>query len=285
MGSAFYAAVNPPFQRIIAALLCFTLLFTSVNASAFALTRHAYPPATTTTILAEKIIVDGERLCGEQFDADLGLYYLRARLMNPLTGRFWTADSYEGEGLDPASLHKYLYCQHDGVNLSDPSGNLPSLSELMVSAGIAISNFGARIGVTAAMGGGALWRLWSQMGIYAQNAAYNVMSLFPSAVIDRGIRFGSRIIDFSMRIGSRVANIEVKWGLPAKVGDSMTRMVGQAQEMIKTGQQAVIWSLRAPSAQQLDLAAKEMGPVTFNQVQFVHGIDGLYNWIKFYFQQ
>jgi len=147
MGSAFYAAVNPPFQRIIAALLCFTLLFTSVNASAFALTRHAYPPATTTTILAEKIIVDGERLCGEQFDADLGLYYLRARLMNPLTGRFWTADSYEGINEDPASLHKYMYANGDGVNASDPSGNYTSLVSVMITAGI-----GAGIGAIASVG-------------------------------------------------------------------------------------------------------------------------------------
>jgi RHS repeat-associated protein len=29
---------------------------------------------------------------GEQFDSDLGLYYLRARYYNPLTGRFMSRD-------------------------------------------------------------------------------------------------------------------------------------------------------------------------------------------------
>jgi len=46
---------------------------------------------------------------GEQFDANLGFYNLRARLMNPTTGRFLTMDSFEGVQSDPRSLHKYLY--------------------------------------------------------------------------------------------------------------------------------------------------------------------------------
>jgi len=60
---------------------------------------------------------------GEQFDPNLGLYYLRARLMNPLTGRFWSMDSYEGNNPDPASLHKYLYGAVDPANRIDPSGH------------------------------------------------------------------------------------------------------------------------------------------------------------------
>ena len=47
--------------------------------------------------------------CGEQFDPVTGLYYLRARYMNPSVGRFITMDSYEGSIDDPVSLHKYLY--------------------------------------------------------------------------------------------------------------------------------------------------------------------------------
>jgi RHS repeat-associated protein len=46
----------------------------------------------------------------------------RARYFNPGTGRFWTADTYEGEQEDPLSLHKYLYCAADPLNNSDPSG-------------------------------------------------------------------------------------------------------------------------------------------------------------------
>jgi RHS repeat-associated protein len=42
--------------------------------------------------------------------------------LNPDTGRFWTADSFQGNQYDPLSLHKYLYAQADPVNNTDPSG-------------------------------------------------------------------------------------------------------------------------------------------------------------------
>ncbi|MGD0733384.1 MAG: DUF2341 domain-containing protein [Terracidiphilus sp.] len=59
---------------------------------------------------------------GEQFDADLGLYYLRARYYNPNTGRFLSRDPEDGKQTDPASLHKYLYANGDPVNGMDPNG-------------------------------------------------------------------------------------------------------------------------------------------------------------------
>jgi RHS repeat-associated protein len=60
--------------------------------------------------------------CGEQYDADLGMYSLRARYMEPGRGRFWTQDEYEGRNADPETLHKYLFCSADPVNGGDPSG-------------------------------------------------------------------------------------------------------------------------------------------------------------------
>ena len=60
---------------------------------------------------------------GERFDADLGLYYLRARHMNPATGRFFTQDTHDGVAYDPLSLHKYLYANANPVDRADPSGN------------------------------------------------------------------------------------------------------------------------------------------------------------------
>lgn len=59
---------------------------------------------------------------GEQFDSDLGLYYLRARYYNPTTGRFMSRDPEDGKPIDPTSLHKYLYAGGDPVNGLDPSG-------------------------------------------------------------------------------------------------------------------------------------------------------------------
>jgi RHS repeat-associated protein len=71
---------------------------------------------------------------GEQYDSDLGLYYLRARYYNPLTGRFMGRDPNDPKPLnprripiDPRELHKYLYANGDPVNGIDPSGHLDEL--------------------------------------------------------------------------------------------------------------------------------------------------------------
>ncbi|MBI2498331.1 MAG: hypothetical protein HYV75_10620, partial [Opitutae bacterium] len=66
---------------------------------------------------------------GEQFDADLGMYSLRARFYNQSTGRFWNQDSYEGSSGDPMSLHKYLYANGNPVRNSDPRGHNATIAE------------------------------------------------------------------------------------------------------------------------------------------------------------
>jgi RHS repeat-associated protein len=64
---------------------------------------------------------------GEQWDADLGLYYLRARYYNPLTGRFLSRDPEDGNVTNPASLHKYNYASGDPVNRLDPTGRADAI--------------------------------------------------------------------------------------------------------------------------------------------------------------
>jgi RHS repeat-associated protein len=72
---------------------------------------------------------------GEQYDSDLGLYYLRARYYNPNTGRFLSRDPLDGNAIDPASLHKYLYADGDPVNGLDSTGKA-DLYEWAVAAAI-----------------------------------------------------------------------------------------------------------------------------------------------------
>jgi RHS repeat-associated protein len=70
---------------------------------------------------------------GEQFDPSLGIYYNRARYYDQRIGRFWTADTYEGENRDPISLHKYLYTGDNPVSNSDPRGNDFDLASLQAA--------------------------------------------------------------------------------------------------------------------------------------------------------
>lgn len=69
--------------------------------------------------------------CGEQYDANTGFYYLRARYMDPSVGRFVTMDPYSGSIFDPISLHKYLYANSNPIAYTDPTGYF-SLAEMDV---------------------------------------------------------------------------------------------------------------------------------------------------------
>jgi len=76
------------------------------------------------------------RFSGEQFDSSLGFYYLRARYLNPGTGRFWTRDTLAGQNDDPVSLHRYLYASANPINNSDPSGHENLASQLVTAFGL-----------------------------------------------------------------------------------------------------------------------------------------------------
>lgn len=66
---------------------------------------------------------------GQEYDPDLGFYYLRSRFLDTAKGRFLTQDTFEGMNDDPLSLHKYAYASNDPVNNQDPSG-LVSISTI-----------------------------------------------------------------------------------------------------------------------------------------------------------
>jgi len=77
---------------------------------------------------------------GEQFDPNVGFYYLRARWMSPELGRFVSMDSFTGFDHAPASLHKYIYAEARPEDRVDPSGefatNLCSLMTVVAVLGI-----------------------------------------------------------------------------------------------------------------------------------------------------
>ena len=68
---------------------------------------------------------------GEQFDPNVGFYYLRARYYNPEIGRFTTVDPWKGSIYDPISLHKYIYCNNDPVDFVDWSGKISLITLVM----------------------------------------------------------------------------------------------------------------------------------------------------------
>ena len=60
---------------------------------------------------------------GYQYDEETGLYYLNARMYDPVAARFLQADTYPGSLNDPLSLNRYTYCLNNPNRYTDPSGH------------------------------------------------------------------------------------------------------------------------------------------------------------------
>ena len=65
------------------------------------------------------------KYCGEIYDDETGLYYLRARYYDPSVGRFISKDSVEGSITNPLSLNLYTYVENNPLGYFDYTGQEP----------------------------------------------------------------------------------------------------------------------------------------------------------------
>ncbi|MGE5396209.1 MAG: RHS repeat-associated core domain-containing protein [Chitinophagales bacterium] len=72
----------------------------------------------------EEGIFNEFKYAGEIYDSETGLYYLRARYYDPVTGRFISKDSMEGDVSNPLSLNLYTYCANNPMIYVDPDGHV-----------------------------------------------------------------------------------------------------------------------------------------------------------------
>jgi len=64
------------------------------------------------------------KFTGQWFDSEIGQYYLRARMYDPVLMRFASIDPVKGKFRWPLTLHPYLYCLNEPINHIDPNGQL-----------------------------------------------------------------------------------------------------------------------------------------------------------------
>ena len=89
----------------------------------------------------------------QEDDDETGLYNYRARLYDPLLGRFISADSIVPEPGNLQAFNRYSYCVNNPLVYVDPSGHLFGIDDLIV-IGVAVA-IGAAAGASyAAITGG-----------------------------------------------------------------------------------------------------------------------------------
>lgn len=112
---------------------------------------------------------------GEQYDADLGQYYLRARNYDPRIGRLISQDSYEGRIGEPLTLHKYMYVHADPVNNVDPSGMMAigmtmGFSMQISMRTLAFSTAGLGLAIMSSQTFNGPFRVWDAVAVSEFNA-------------------------------------------------------------------------------------------------------------------
>src|SRR5262249_6041282 len=72
-------------------------------------------------VLSESNAAAGDRFLytGREYEAELGLYYYRARFYDPSSGRFLSQDPL---GLESGSANLYRYAENSPLDYTDPSG-------------------------------------------------------------------------------------------------------------------------------------------------------------------
>ena len=197
---------------------------------------------------------------GEQYDANLGFYYLRARYLNPSTGRFITADTYPGSPYDPVSLHKYLYVGGDPINHVDPAG----LFEF------SIAGFTVTIGATAVLQGLGLSAFFKAlsigMNVYLRGnrVVQHVGSLGP---VPGGLIVGAatkvyKTAGLFIKVGKTVIGRKFAAGglqrLAKAFTEAFARTGGKYQRVLRDGRR-VIMEAGNPEAAVKYLEAVELG--------------------------
>lgn len=94
-----------------------------IDSSANVKNRYIYQPfGEAFTAETEETIGNPFRFTGQWYDAEIGEYFLRARMFDPHINRFTSRDPVFGKFEQPLTLHKYLYCVNDPINRWDPQG-------------------------------------------------------------------------------------------------------------------------------------------------------------------
>ncbi|WP_137940441.1 RHS repeat-associated core domain-containing protein, partial [Chitinivorax sp. B] len=170
------------------------------------------------------------QFAGEQWDTNLGWIYLRARYLDPVTGRFVSVDPFNGYDTKPSSLHDYLYADNDPVVNLDPSGR-ETIAGLMTGTSNALAISNARIRSEFKKGARAGWRAAQEAGRLAETKVKQIVQqcLKMNRFLPGRIGKTRKSFDAVFEFEADIYRVEAKNKLPP-VGSAALRRLGNQLE-------------------------------------------------------
>ena len=116
------------------------------------------------------------KFTGQELDSETGLYNYRARLYDPLIGKFLSSDTIVQDYTDPQTLNRYSYARNNPALYNDPTGHWFGIDDAIAAV------VGAAVGgISAAIEGGNIWQGMA-IGATSAWAGYNTFGLASGAV-------------------------------------------------------------------------------------------------------
>lgn len=119
------------------------------------------------------------RYAGYEYDAESGLYYLKARHYDPTIARFLQEDTYRGQVNDPLSLNLYTYCNNEPMMYDDPTGHslVSSIKKVVKTVKSIISSSGSKSSSSKSSGSSSSSSIISQVASLTARVKQNYQSI------------------------------------------------------------------------------------------------------------
>ena len=144
-----------------------------------------YSLASGNTALETRIVfrLNPFRYRGYYYDVETGLYYLQSRYYNPEWGRFLNADGYVSTGAGMLGYNMFVYANNNPVMFTDPTGNWPSLSQILTGIAVVAGVVAVAAICVATAGVGALAIAGTTAGVAATVAAADTVIVTAGVVM------------------------------------------------------------------------------------------------------
>ena len=137
------------------------------------------------------VVEEGHTYLGNNYDSELGFYYLQSRYYDPVTMRFLNADGFVSTGQGLLGTNMFAYCGNNPINRYDPNGYQWFIEWSRDLAKYAQAAAGKTIPPTISLS-----------SIF--NHVTKTHTTTPEAMIDGGILFGK--IGFSTTVTTNIDN-------------------------------------------------------------------------------